>query len=250
MSMKTLKNGWYGLLVAALPFLVSGCLKSDNHVTFTISTGGYVLQKFEEGTPVYAPYIYSFSSQEIASAKLECTENPNCSYVKKAANVWETPLLYQSQIPNGTYEIWATNLEGEIATQKQTFTIDKSLGELNLKSFYFESGIIYAKWETVANATEYCLMFCVRTKEMASSGGFKRYNNYYVKWDPYNTVVTSGSYNLKEVVSRTTGYSLQDNDEVQIAVAVMYNRSGKGTLILESNRYVVTTKSGDIDFLQ
>lgn len=42
--MKTLKNGWYGLLVAALPFLVSGCLKSDNHVTFTISTGGYVLQ--------------------------------------------------------------------------------------------------------------------------------------------------------------------------------------------------------------
>lgn len=85
---------------------------------------------------------------------------------------------------------------------------------------------------------------------MASSGGFNRYNNYYVKWDPYNTVVTSGSYNLKEVVSRTTGYSLQDNDEVQIAVAVMYNRSGKGTLILESNRYVVTTKSGDIDFLQ
>lgn len=248
--MKTLKNGWYWLFITALPFLAGGCLNSDNHVTFTINTGGYVLQKFEEGTPVYAPYIYSFSSQEIASARLECAENPSCSYVKKAVNVWETPLVYQSQIPNGTYEVLATNLEGETATQKLTFHIDKSLGELNLKSFYLESGTIYAKWELVTNATEYCLMFSVRTREMGSSGGFSRYNNYYVKWNPYNALVTSGSYNLKDLVSRTTGYSLQDNDEVQIAFAAMYNTNGKGTLLLESDRHVINTKSGDINFLE
>lgn len=248
--MKTLKMVRYGLLLATLPFLLSGCLKSDNQVNFTISTAGYFLQKFEEGTPVYAPYIYSFSSQEIASAKLQCTENSNCSFVKKATNVWETPLLYSSKMPNGTYEVLATNLGGETATQTLTFNIDKSLGELKLKKFNLESGTIYAEWEAVENANEYCLMFSVRTKEMASSGGFNRYNNYYVKWDPYNSAITSGSYKLKEVVSRTTGYMLQDEDEVQIAFAALYGISGKGTLILESKPHIVTIKSGNIDFLE
>lgn len=47
-------------------------------------------------------------------------------YVKKAANVWETPLHYQSQIPNGTYEIWATNLEGRLLLKSRRLRLTRA----------------------------------------------------------------------------------------------------------------------------
>lgn len=85
MSMKTLKNGWYGLLVAALPFLVSGCLKSDNHVTFTISTGGMCSKNSKKELLCMLLYIQFFFSGNCNVQNWEGYGKSECSYVKKAA---------------------------------------------------------------------------------------------------------------------------------------------------------------------
>ncbi|WP_068689516.1 hypothetical protein [Culturomica massiliensis] len=238
--MKTLKNLKSLLVIAALPVMMSGCVKS-NDPEFTAYPGGYILQKNND----FAVYLNVTANETMKSAEVISADNPFL-FMRQVfnVNVWEIPetsLQWRREMPNGGYKFTVTNTKEESAVAGFTLNIDKTkpLGTLKLKKFEMKNGEISMEVDgTVENATAYYLMFALGAKSSESSPyEFKRcYANFvYWGWDTNQKLPTSARIKLRDIVYRATNgfVNLTENDVVYIAFAAARTESNGGSLIME-----------------
>lgn len=206
------------LTVSALLVLgMSSCLKtSDPDFQFGISPA-YVLQTGTGDAAKFRPVMRLYAYEAFASATIKYTpandkiDVQSYDFIKGAntaerwlGGLWSTPV--SDSIPNGTFAITASNLEGKLASASVLVSLDKKLGEIKSEISYTAAKGVAAKWEKVDNASTYALLY--KTKDMEDWA--------LLNWaEGATSTSTSGTYNG----------NVEKGTEMKIAVGAYYGGS-------------------------
>lgn len=219
---------------------LGGCMSDEEQSFGFAGATAYVVQTNypstnEDGNTrsVFTPYINFACNDVIASASLKKGEESYMlSYVDDSNNQMMQiggygGILPTDTIPNGVYQLVATDAAGSPATLSITFNLKKKLGVLNVTELKYGGGSeITGKWDEVDNANVYYLVI----KSVAATTAGKT----FIPWDDYTPNVTSGS---------SYPHGLVTGESYSISVAAAYiPKSGEGTgiLIVESNPVLIT----------
>lgn len=160
------------LAISALIVLgMSSCLKNSDP-DFGIGINPcFILQ---EGANDFKPVMRVFAYEAIQKVNVQYNPAHDSldvktlylfSAVDQAKTQWWLGSSYGSDIsteniPNGTFTISASNLEGKVTSVPISVNLDKKLGELNIRKLtYTINDGISAEFDKVENATDYVLMY-------------------------------------------------------------------------------------------
>lgn len=207
------------LAVSALIVLgMSSCLKnSDPDFGIGISPC-FILQ---EGTnnfrPVMTVYSLSLEPMQNVSVKYQPAHDSlnmgtlySFSPVDQSKTTWWLSPTYGSgsskNIPNGIFNVQASNLEGKVSLLPVTVDIDKKLEVINIKKLtYTASNGVSAEWEKVENATAYVMLYKFENQKEWRP----------VAWREGNSPsLTSGTFNDSYI---------KKGDVIDVTVGTIYN---------------------------